>query len=205
MTIEGSGLLYVVSGPSGTGKTTLCKELIKLIPDLSFSISYTTRPPRRNEKSGKDYYFVTPEVFEKMIDKGEFAEWAEIYGNLYGTTRSSIEQALNKGHDLIFDIDSQGAQQLKRTYPLGVSIFLLPPSVSELEKRLCNRKTDSQETIRKRLNKARQEISQVEFYEYVVINKVLEETLHVLQSIVVAEKHRRENVAKKLALNSFPK
>ena len=205
MTIEGSGLLYVVSGPSGTGKTTLCKELIKLIPDLSFSISYTTRPPRRNEKSGKDYYFVTPEVFEKMIDKGEFAEWAEIYGNLYGTTRSSIEQALNKGHDLIFDIDSQGAQQLKRTYPLGVSIFLLPPSVSELENRLCNRKTDSQETIRKRLNKARQEISQVEFYEYVVINKVLEETLHVLQSIVVAEKHRRENVAKKLALNSFPK
>lgn len=205
MTIEGSGLLYVVSGPSGTGKTTLCKELIKRIPDLSFSISYTTRPPRRNEKSGKDYYFVTQETFEKMIDRQEFAEWAEIYGNLYGTARLSIEQALTKGHDLIFDIDSQGAQQLKRTYPLGVSIFLLPPSVSELEKRLCNRKTDSQETIRKRLNKARQEISQVEFYEYVVINKVLEETLHVLQSIIVAEKHRRENVTKKLALNSFQK
>jgi len=203
VTTEGSGLLYVVSGPSGAGKTTLCKELIKLIPDLSFSISYTTRPPRRNEKSGKDYFFVTPEIFEKMIDKGEFAEWAEIYGNLYGTTRSSIEKALNKGHDLIFDIDSQGAQQLKRTYPLGISIFLLPPSVSELEKRLCNRKTDSQETIRKRMNKARQEISLVEIYEYIVINSVLEETLHVLQSIIVAEKHRRENMVRNVSLNSF--
>jgi len=203
VTIEGSGLVYVVSGPSGTGKTTLCKELIKLIPDLSFSISYTTRPPRRNEKSGKDYYFVTPETFEKMINKGEFAEWAEIYGNLYGTTRSSIEQALSRGHDLIFDIDSQGAPQLKKTYPLAISIFLLPPSVSELERRLCNRKTDSQETIRKRMNKAHQEISQVEIYEYIVINSVLDETLHVLQSIIVAEKHRRENMVKKVSLNSF--
>jgi len=203
VTIEGSGLLYVVSGPSGTGKTTLCKELIKLIPDLSFSISYTTRPPRRNEKSGKDYYFVTPETFEKMINKGEFAEWAEIYGNLYGTTRSSIEQALSRGHDLIFDIDSQGAPQLKKTYPLAISIFLLPPSVSELERRLCNRKTDSQETIRKRMNKAHQEISHVEIYEYIVINSVLDETLHVLQSIIVAEKHRRENMVKKVSLNSF--
>jgi len=203
VTTEGSGLLYVVSGPSGAGKTTLCKELIKLIPDLSFSISYTTRPPRRNEKSGKDYFFVTPEIFEKMIDKGEFAEWAEIYGNLYGTTRSSIEKARNKGHDLIFDIDSQGAQQLKRTYPLAISIFLLPPSVSELERRLCNRKTDSRETIQKRINKARQEISQVEIYEYIVINSVLEETLHVLQSIIVAEKHRRENMVRKGSLNSF--
>lgn len=203
MTIHGSGLLYVVSGPSGTGKTTLCKELIRAIPDLSFSISYTTRPPRRNETSGKDYYFVTPEVFEKMVAQGEFAEWAEIYGNLYGTTRSSIEQALQQGRDLIFDIDSQGAQQLKRTYPSGISIFLLPPSVSELEKRLCNRKTDSQETIRKRMNKARQEISQVGTYEYIVINNVLEETLHVLEAIVVAEKHRRENMVEKLSLDSF--
>jgi guanylate kinase len=205
VTREGSGLLYVVSGPSGTGKTTLCKELIKRIPDLSFSISYTTRPRRRNEKSDKDYYFVTPEAFKDMINKGEFAEWAEIYGNSYGTSRSSIEEALNKGHDLIFDIDSQGARQLKRTYPLGISIFLLPPSVSELERRLCNRKTDSQETIRKRMNKARQEISQVEIYEYIVINNVLEKTLHVLQSIIVAEKHRRENMARKLSLNSFQK
>ena len=203
MTTEGSGLLYVVSGPSGAGKTTLCKELIKLIPDLSFSISYTTRPPRRNDKSVKDYFFVTPEIFEKMIDKGEFAEWAEIYGNLYGTTRSSIEKALDKGHDLIFDIDSQGAQQLKKKYPLAISIFLLPPSVAELERRLCNRKTDSQETIQKRINKARQEISQVEIYEYIVINSVLEETLHVLESIIVAEKHRRENMVKKVSLNSF--
>jgi guanylate kinase len=193
----------VVSGPSGTGKTTLCKELIKLIPNLSFSISYTTRPPRRNEKSGKDYYFVTPEVFETMLDNGEFAEWAEIYGNRYGTTRSSIEHALNQGHDLIFDIDSQGARQLKRTYPSGISIFLLPPSVSELERRLCNRKTDSQETIQKRMNKARQEISQVGIYEYIVINNVLEETLRVLESIIVAEKHRRENMAKELSLDSF--
>jgi len=200
---QGSGLLYVVSGPSGTGKTTLCKELLKRIPDLRFSISYTTRPPRRDEQPGKDYYFVTPEAFGKMIDKGEFAEWAEIYGNLYGTTRSSIEQALESGHDLIFDIDSQGAEQLKRTYPLGISILLLPPSVSELERRLCSRKTDSEETIRKRMNQAPQEISQVEIYEYIVVNDVFEETLHVLHSIIVAEKHRRKNMAKKLSLDSF--
>lgn len=203
MTAKDSGLLYVVSGPSGTGKTTLCKELTRRIPNLRFSISYTTRSPRRNEKSGKDYYFVTAELFEKMIDNGEFAEWAEIYGNRYGTTRSSIDQALHEGCDLIFDIDAQGARQLKEAYPSGISIFLLPPSVSELEKRLCTRKTDSEDTIRERMNKARQEISGVEFYKYIVVNNVLEETLQILQSIIVAEKHRRKNMLRTWSLNSF--
>jgi len=198
-----SGLLYVVSGPSGTGKTTLCKELIKRTPDLHFSISYTTRTRRRNEQPGNDYHFVSPEEFGKMIDQGEFAEWAEIYGNLYGTTRSSIEQVLESGHDLLFDIDSQGAQQLKRTYPLGISILLLPPSVSELERRLCSRSTDSEETIRKRMNKARQEISQVDIYEYIVVNRVLEETLHILQSIIVAEKYRSKNIVERFLLDSL--
>ena len=203
MTVAGGGLLYVVSGPSGTGKTTLCKKLVKLISGLNFSVSYTTRPPRRNEKSGKDYYFVTPETFKNMIDKGEFAEWAEVYGHLYGTTRTSVEQTLDKGHDLLFDIDCQGAEQLKRIYPQGISIFLLPPSVSELERRLCSRKTDSQETIQKRMNKARHEISQVKSYEYIVINNVFDETLQVLQSIIVAEKHRCENMLRKVSVDNF--
>jgi guanylate kinase len=138
-----------------------------------------------------------------MVAQGEFAEWAEIYGNCYGTTRASIEEILTQGGDLLFDIDSQGARQLKKAYPSGISIFLLPPSVSELERRLCNRQTDSEETIQTRMNKARQEIAQVETYHYIVINHVLEETLQVLQSIIVAEKHRRENVATELSLDSF--
>ena len=203
MTTEGNGLLYVVSGPSGTGKTTLCKELIKRIPGLNFSVSYTTRAPRKNEKTGKDYYFVSLETFNAMIDRGEFAEWAELYGHLYGTTRTSIEQTLGKGHDLLFDIDCQGAQQLRKIYPQGISIFLLPPSVSELKRRLWNRKTDSQETIQKRMNKLRQEISQVKMYEYIVINNVFAETLQVLRSIIVAERHRRENMLRKISISDF--
>ncbi len=200
---EGSSSLFIVSGPSGTGKTTLCKELIKSIPDLSFSISYTTRPPRKNEVAGKDYNFVSPDKFKAMIANGEFAEWAEVYGHLYGTSRKSIEQALDKGLDLLFDLDCQGAQQLKKIYPQGIGIFLLPPSFSELEKRMKKRSTDSPETIRNRLSKACQEISEAKNYDYIVINDVFSETLHILQSIIIAEKHRSKKMLRYLTAYNF--
>jgi len=200
----GNGLLYVVSGPSGTGKTVLCKELIKLTPHLNFSVSYTTRPPRKGEEIDKDYHFVSSETFKTMVDNGEFAEWAEIYGHLYGTARTTVEQALDKSLDLLFDIDCQGAQQLKKKYPHGISIFLLPPSISELEKRLRNRNTDAPEIIQKRIDKSRKEISQAKKYNYIIINDVFAETLQVLRSIIISEKHRCEYMLKKyLLLNNL--
>jgi len=186
------GLLYIVSGPSGTGKTSLCKELRKMAPHLNFSISYTTRSPRKDEIDGQDYYFVSLEKFQAMIDNGEFVEWAEVYGYLYGTALTGIEKTLNNGLDLLLDIDCQGAQQLKKKYPGAISIFVLPPSCSELEKRLQKRNTDSPETIQKRINRSRDEITQAKKYNYIITNKVFNETVQVLQSIIVAEKHRGE-------------
>lgn len=197
---EASGLLCVVSGPSGTGKTSLCKALVDSSPGMRFSISYTTRTPRRDEVEGKDYCFVTPETFKSMVAREEFAEWAEIYGHLYGTSRQWIEWTCSQGLDVLFDIDCQGAEQLKAIYPDAVSIFVLPPSAAELERRLRGRDTDAPETIRKRLEKSRQEIAQGQRYDYLVTNDVFVETLEVLRAIVVAEKHRSARIAK----NGFP-
>lgn len=195
-----NGLLFIVSGPSGTGKSTLCKELVKLISSLKFSVSYTTRPSRKGEISGKDYHFISSEAFKTMREKGEFAEWAEIYGHLYGTSRTSIEEAFKNGLDLLFDIDCQGAEQLKKSYPYGITIFVLPPSLSELEKRLRERNTDSSDIIQNRIEKARQEISHAKNYTYIVINDIFAQTLQALHSIVIAEKHRREHMEKYLSI-----
>ncbi len=185
-----SGLLCIVSGPSGAGKTSLCKKLLKKIPTMSFSISYTTRPPRKDEAEGKDYSFVSKEAFRSMIEQEAFAEWAEIYGNLYGTTKACIDRSVEQQVDLLFDIDPQGAQQLKKQYPQAVTIFVLPPSLSELEQRLKERSTDSFEVIENRLKKACQEINRAKDYDYLVTNDDLEKALLVLQSIIIAEKHR---------------
>jgi guanylate kinase len=155
-----TGLLFIVSGPSGTGKSTLCKDLLKLIPDIQFSVSYTTRLPRKDERPDEAYHFVSRETFTAMINKGEFAEWAEIYGHLYGTPRSVIEQTLRKGNDLLFDIDGQGSQQLKKNYPRATTIFVIPPSIADLEKRLQKRETDSSTVIQERVAKACAEIAQ---------------------------------------------
>jgi guanylate kinase len=193
-----TGLLFIVSGPSGTGKSTLCKDLLKLIPDIQFSVSYTTRLPRKDERPDEAYHFISRETFFAMIDKGEFAEWAEIYGHLYGTPRSVIEQTLRKGNDLLFDIDGQGSQQLKKNYPRAITIFLIPPSLEALEKRLQKRETDSSTVIQERVAKACAEIAQARDYAYIIINDIYAQALQALHSIVLAEKHRGERMKKHL-------
>jgi len=195
-----TGLLFIVSGPSGTGKSTLCKDLMKLIPDIQFSVSYTTRLPRKDERPGEAYHFVSRETFTAMIDKGEFAEWAEIYGHLYGTPRSVVEPTLRKGTDLLFDIDGQGAQQLKKNYPRAITIFLIPPSLEELEKRLQKRETDSSAVIGERVAKACAEIAQARDYAYIIINDIYAQALQALHSIILAEKHRGERMKKHLTI-----
>ena len=200
-----TGLLFIVSGPSGTGKSTLCKDLLKLIPDIQFSVSYTTRLPRKDERPDEAYHFVSRETFTAMIDKGEFAEWAEIYGHLYGTPRSVIEQTLQKGNDLLFDIDGQGSQQLKKNYPLAITIFVIPPSLEELEKRLQKRETDSSAVIGERVAKACAEIAQARDYAYIIINDIYAQALQALHSIVLAEKHRGERMKKYLTIFGKPR
>ena len=200
-----TGLLFIVSGPSGTGKSTLCKDLQKLIPDIQFSVSYTTRLPRKDERPDEAYHFVSRETFTAMIDKGEFAEWAEIYGHLYGTPRSVIEQTLQKGNDLLFDIDGQGSQQLKKNYPRAITIFVIPPSLEALEKRLQKRETDSSAVIGERVAKACAEIAQARDYAYIIINDIYAQALQALHSIVLAEKHRGERMKKYLTIFGKPR
>jgi len=188
------GLLIVISAPSGTGKTTLVHMLLKEFPDLEFSVSYTTRPPRSGEVDGRDYHFVDRKTFERMIEEGDFLEWAEVYGNLYGTSRTQVLRALNEGRDVILDIDTQGALQVKKNFPEAVLIFILPPSLKELERRLRNRGTDDEETIERRLKTAREEIRRAPLYDYIVVNDVLEVAYENLKSIIRAEKLRTERL-----------
>ena len=192
--LKREGLLYVVSAPSGTGKTTLCRRIVDSFFDLTLSISYTTRPPRNGEKDSRDYHFVTDEEFQKMIAEERFAEWAEIYGHRYGTSVNSLEKCWNKGIDIIFDIDEQGARQIKKRYTSGVFIYLLPPSLKELEKRLVDRGTDSREVIKKRLKEVKKEISHSTWYNYAVVNDRLEDAFLKLKSIIIAERCRRSRL-----------
>jgi len=188
------GLLIVISAPSGTGKTTLAHMLLKEFPNMEFSVSYTTRKPRPGEVNGKDYFFVDRKTFEKMVEEGDFLEWAEVYGNLYGTSKTQVLKALHEGKDVLLDIDTQGALQVKKNFPEAVLIFILPPSLKELERRLRSRGTDDEETIEKRLKIARKEIERAPLYDYIVINDFLEKAFKQLKSIVTAEKCRTERL-----------
>jgi len=186
-------LLFIVSAPSGTGKTSLCKEVTKSIPGLSYSVSYTTRRPRSGEVNEKDYLFVSPEKFQEMLDKGLFIEWTEIYGNRYGTSKALVEKLMHDKMDILFDIDSQGARKILQLYPQSISIFVLPPSLHELEKRLKKRGTDTPETIASRLKLAEQEIQDAGFYQYKVVNDSFEDAVRKLKEIITIEQRRREN------------
>jgi guanylate kinase len=184
-----TGKLFVVSAPSGTGKTTLLRRVIARLPGLSFSVSHTTRPPRPGEKDGIDYHFVSKDEFLEMVDQGLFLEHAEVHANLYGTSRETIDRQRMVGVDVILDIDVQGASILRRSRQLAAThIFIAPPSISELEKRLRGRGTEGQEMIAIRLNNARVELQAVSEYEYLVVNDRLEETIDLLSSIIVAER-----------------
>jgi len=184
------GILYVISAPSGAGKSTLCRELLDIFPELRHSVSFTTRIPRVGELEGRDYHFVNREKFLAMIAAGEFAEWAEVHGNLYGTSLQTLQQCREDGIDLILDIDCQGAAQLKEKRVAGVNIFILPPSYKELRLRLEGRGSDSPAVIEKRLVNAEEEIRQAGWYDYIIVNDVFSRAVEELKSIVIAERHR---------------
>lgn len=184
---EREGILFVISAPSGAGKTTLCKEIIDFFQSLRHSVSYTTRPQRPGEQDGIDYHFVTRTVFDAMVAQGAFAEWAEVHGNRYGTAIETLERFRAEGRDVLLDIDCQGARQLKRSYREGVFIFVLPPSLTELQRRLHGRNTDSPEVIARRIANARDEIREAVWYDYLVINDDFSQAFSELKSIVLAE------------------
>lgn len=178
------GNLYVVSAPSGAGKTTIVHRVMELHPELRFSISYTTRRPREGETDGKDYYFLGRREFERMRDSEEFLEYAEVFGYFYGTGRDDVENLRNDGYDVLLEIDWQGAQQVRDRQPDCCSIFILPPSIAELERRLRGRGTDSEDVIKRRLGEAIDDISHWRDFDHVVINDKLEDAVDSLDAIL---------------------
>ncbi|MGB4703515.1 MAG: guanylate kinase [Candidatus Saccharicenans sp.] len=201
-------MIYVISGPSGCGKSTLIRELLSLLPGIQFSVSHTTRPKRAGEVEGRDYYFVTREEFQRMVDSQSFLEWAEVHGHLYGTSRDEISKKSRQG-DLVLDIDVQGARQLRKKLPQARFVFVVPPSYPELEKRLRQRKTDSPETIALRLKNARREIEEARNFDYLVINGVLTQAVEELKAIVLAHRclfEQRQKVFKEIlwSFKSWP-
>ena len=184
-------IVYIVSAPSGSGKSTLVNELFKMVRNLDFSISYTTRPPRGSEQNGKEYFFVSREEFEAMIAADEFLEHATVFGNYYGTARRFLREAENRSNDLLLDIDVQGASKIKEKIPEAVSIFILPPDREKLEWRLRNRGLDSEEVIRRRLDTARCEIENYSKYDYILVNNLLEQSADQLKDIVLSERLHR--------------
>lgn len=187
------GLMFVLSSPSGAGKTTLSRRLLADDPEIDLSVSATTRPPRAGEADGVDYHFVTPEHFDAMVDRGELLEWAVVFGNRYGTPRAAVETALHAGRDVLFDIDWQGTQQLQQTEAGGdlVRVFILPPSMAELERRLRERATDAAAVIDDRMARARDEISHWGEYDYILINDDADACLAEIRAILAAERLRR--------------
>lgn len=186
------GMLLVVSSPSGAGKTTLCNRLRGEFEALDFSVSYTTRPPRPGETEGIEYHFTDLPTFQEMVARDEFAEHALVHGNMYGTSANKVREAIENGRDLLFDIDYQGGQQLRQKFPGDVvSIFILPPSIAELERRLRSRGTDAKDVIARRLRVAREELRHYDEYDYLIMNDELERAYDVLRAVYVGQLHNR--------------
>jgi len=181
-------LVFIISAPSGSGKSTLVEELLKLVPDLDFSISYTTRPPRGSEKNSKQYYFISTAQFEQMKDADEFLEYANVFGNYYGTAKRFLREAREKGRDLLLDIDVQGAKIIQQKLPDAISIFILAPDRQTLEWRLRKRSEDKEEVIQRRLLTASREIENYDKYNYILVNDQLEESVERLEAIVRSER-----------------
>ena len=186
--------VYIISAPSGSGKSTLVNRIRPIVPDLDFSVSYTTRPPRRNERNERDYSFVPREQFEEMVRNDEFLEYADVFGNLYGTARKFLLDAELAGHDLLLDIDVQGAEQIKRKLPEAVRIFILPPDRQTLERRLRDRSLDAEDVIQRRLATATREIENYANYDYILVNDRLEESVEALKTILLAERLQRSGI-----------
>jgi guanylate kinase len=188
-------LLLIVSSPSGAGKTTLCGRLRSEFPDLRFSVSHTTRRPRPTEIDGREYHFVDTATFEQMIRIGAFAEWARVHDHLYGTSLKEIEIARATAHGVLFDIDHQGARQIKASLPEAIAVFILPPSLAELERRLRGRGTEDEPTTLRRLRNAKGEIEHYGFFDYVIVNDEINRAYEQLRSVVFAERCRRSRHA----------
>ena len=188
--LDRKGLLLVVSGPSGAGKGTICKALLNKNDKIKLSVSATTRKPRNGEVHGVNYFFLEKEEFTTMIENGEFLEYAQIYDNFYGTPKSAIIECLEKGQDVILEIEMQGAKQIKEVYPEGVFIFVLPPSLEELKSRIVGRGTETQEEIEKRFSCAFEEINQIVNYDYFIINEDIEKSVNDVEAIISAEKNK---------------
>jgi guanylate kinase len=193
-----AGILFIISAPSGSGKSTLVSQLRTLVAGLEFSISYTTRAPRGSEEDGREYHFTTREEFERMVAAGDFLEWAEVFGNYYGTAVSALEHAKAAGKDLLLDIDVQGALQVMKKLPEAVSIFILPPSPQVLERRLRNRSEaepmTSEAVIQSRLAEARNELKQIWDYKYALVNDVLDQAVAEMRAIVLSERGVEDGV-----------
>lgn len=191
-------IVFIVSAPSGSGKSTLVGRLLKDVPRLLFSVSYTTRAPRGNERQDEDYHFISRAEFEERIARDEFLEWAEVFGNYYGTHREILDRARSEGFDVVLDIDVQGARQLKGRIPDAVSIFILAPSREILEQRLHDRSEDPPEVIARRLREAAEEIRNCRAYDYVLVNDEVERSADTLEAIVKAERARRTRIEEKI-------
>ena len=192
------GLFIVVSAPSGAGKSSICQGLMKAYPEIKFSVSYTSRSPRPNEVNGKDYYFISRGEFQERINKGDFIEWVENYGHLYGSARSFMEDFVRDGGDLLLDIEPRGAKRIKQEFKGGIYVFVLPPSRADLLKRLEKRGHETDEVIQKRFEQAESELKEISWYDYVIINKDLETAVNQLISIYIAEKCKRRRLLKEI-------
>jgi guanylate kinase len=197
------GILFIISAPSGTGKTTLCKQLATKLPGLWHSISCTTRKPRPNEEHGREYYFISEQAFQEMIARNEFIEWAHVYGHLYGTPRKSLAEKIDQGIDVLLEIDVQGAMQVKKRFEDSVSIFILPPSMTVLKARLQTRASDTPEEIQGRLNKVKEEVWSYREYAYIVRNEDLGRSLRDLESIFWSERLKTKRLNMTWLENNF--
>ncbi|OPY86701.1 MAG: Guanylate kinase [Smithella sp. PtaU1.Bin162] len=192
------GIFIVVSAPSGTGKSSICQRLLQVCPEIKFSISYTTRVPRPGEVDGKDYFFISREEFQERIERGEFAEWTENYGNLYGTSIKAMKDLLAKGEAVLLDIEPRGAKKIKQQFRRGIFVFVLPPSRAELLKRLEERGHETPAVIRARYAQAESELKEISWYDYVIFNDNLETAAKQLISIYIAQRCKRNHLQAKI-------
>jgi len=190
------GLILVISAPAGAGKTTLCKRLLQVSPSFTYSVSFTTRPPRKNEIEGVDYYFVSREEFEKMIEKEAFLEWTGVHRQLYGTSVKLLDRAIEGEKDVVLEVDVKGGEKIKKKYPEAILIFIVPPSWEKLRERLKGRATEDDEKIKQRLIRARKEVKFFRFYDYFIINDDINKALQDLLAIINAERCRVTRISK---------
>lgn len=196
------GSIFIVSAPSGAGKTTMCKQILRIVDNIKPSVSYTTRLPRAGEVPGEDYFFVGEAEFRTMAERGEFVEWAQVHGNFYGTSRLKLEGLISAGYDVLLDIDTQGARQIRKSFNNGVYIFILPPSMIELKHRLEGRMSNSVEDMNRRLERAVDEIKEYYVYDYVIVNDILKNSLKKLEAIIIAERLRSSKIDPQWIVNN---